>query len=323
MYYHSKTMELPEEVYKIVIVGDMGVGSSSIIKRYVNGTFNTTYNATIGIGFWPKNIKLDNITTRLEFWDVSGQERYGTMLKTYYKDASGIILICDVSRDTTIESIPKWNKTIMKFCPEDIPRILLINKVDLVDDTYDYSHFNDLCDKNEIIAWFKTSAKDNIGINQAFEKIHLLARGFESKSMIEIPIVKNDTSIFSQLYTQSNTFWQNTLQTIKPHYDPIVEQSDIFFQSLTSKVTDFQKQYNLLPNQHQKIYDICDILQDFTLTPENRLTKLRMCIIKSTFSDNTDDKHIIQIKELILEHNSQEAIVILNKIAEYLTEHCK
>src|SRR5437868_4677503 len=96
--------------------------------------------------------KLHIINTRLEFWDVSGQERYGTMLKTYYKDASGIILICDVSRDTTIESIPKWNKTIMKFCPEDIPRILLINKVDLVDDTYDYSHFNDLCDKNEIIA---------------------------------------------------------------------------------------------------------------------------------------------------------------------------
>jgi len=162
-------------VYKILVVGDLGCGKTSFIHRYVNHTFSNTYRATIGVDFALKTLKWDNKTSiRLQLWDIAGQERFGHMTRVYYKEAVGAMIVFDVTREKTFQAVTKWKADIDDNLAVDgvsIPVVLLANKCDLAEEPLDKDMMDKFCKDNNFIGWFETSAKENINIDEAGNRL--------------------------------------------------------------------------------------------------------------------------------------------------------
>jgi len=164
-----------EHLFKILVVGDIGTGKTSIIKRYVHNIFSMHYKSTIGVEFALKVINWDSKTEiRLQLWDIAGQERFGNMTRVYYKEAVGAIVVFDVTRIATFEAAAKWksdidSKVTVGVEEKPIPVILLANKIDMAKDGFVKSaaQMDSYCKENNFVGWFETSAKENIGIDKA------------------------------------------------------------------------------------------------------------------------------------------------------------
>ncbi|KAI8887612.1 hypothetical protein K501DRAFT_211751 [Backusella circina FSU 941] len=171
--------EMREYLYKILVVGDLGTGKTSIIRRYVHNIFSSNYKSTIGVDFALKVIQWGpDIIVRLQLWDIAGQERFGNMTRVYYKEALGAIVVYDVTRSQTFEGVSKWKKDIdTKVALPDawgggqIPVILLANKTDLIQEGHGQhvnpTEMDQFCKENGFLQWFETSAKDNSNIDEA------------------------------------------------------------------------------------------------------------------------------------------------------------
>lgn len=167
--------ESSEYLYKVLVVGDIGTGKTSLIKRFVHNIFSTNYVSTIGVDFALKLLNWDQHTlVRLQLWDIAGQERFGNMTRVYYKDAVGAFIVFDMSRVSTFEAVAKWKRDIdSKVCLSDensspLPIVLIGNKCDLIKERGIKAEMMDkYCEENGFVGWFETSAKDNVGIDQA------------------------------------------------------------------------------------------------------------------------------------------------------------
>ena len=164
-----------EYLYKVLVVGDIGTGKTSIIKRFVHNIFSMHYKSTIGVDFALKVINWDNKTVvRLQLWDIAGQERFGNMTRVYYKEAVGAFVVFDVTRVNTFEAVQKWKSDIdakVTLPPDErpIPVVLLANKCDLARDGFarNTAQMDKYCEEHGFAGWFETSAKDNVGIDTA------------------------------------------------------------------------------------------------------------------------------------------------------------
>jgi len=166
--------EVKEYLYKILVVGDIGTGKTSIIKRYVHNIFSIHYKSTIGVDFALKVLQWDNdIVVRLQLWDIAGQERFGNMTRVYYKEAVGALVVFDVTRVSTFEAVTKWKNDIdakvMLPDGKPIPVVLLANKCDLAKEglVKNAAQMDKHCEDKGFIGWFETSAKDSLNIDKA------------------------------------------------------------------------------------------------------------------------------------------------------------
>ncbi|XP_025092883.1 ras-related protein Rab-32-like isoform X3 [Pomacea canaliculata] len=163
-----------EHLYKILVIGELGTGKTSIIKRYVHQFFSQHYRATIGVDFALKVLNWDADTLiRLQLWDIAGQERFGNMTRVYYKEAVGAFVVFDVTRASTFDAVTKWKNDLdSKVQLSDgspVPCVLLANKCDqtkegLVNNT---AQMDEFCKEKGFIGWYETSAKENINIDDA------------------------------------------------------------------------------------------------------------------------------------------------------------
>jgi len=163
--------DVTEFLYKVLVVGDMGTGKTAIIRQYVNGTYSESYKSTIGVDFALKEINWDSRTLiRLQLWDIAGQERYGNMTRVYYKEAVGAFVVFDITRSSSFDAVKKWKEDIdAKVTLQDdkpIPVVLLANKCDLVKTPCSEEIMNEYCKEHGFVAWFATSAKENINITE-------------------------------------------------------------------------------------------------------------------------------------------------------------
>lgn len=166
--------EKKEHLYKILVIGELGTGKTSIIKRYVHQFFSQHYRATIGVDFALKVLNWDADTiVRLQLWDIAGQERFGNMTRVYYKEAVGCFIVFDVTRASTFDAVTKWKSDLdSKVQLPDgspVPCVLLANKCDqakegLVNNT---SQMDEFCREKGFVAWFETSAKENVNIDES------------------------------------------------------------------------------------------------------------------------------------------------------------
>ncbi|KAK2963318.1 putative Ypt/Rab-type GTPase ypt7 [Blattamonas nauphoetae] len=179
-----------EYLLKVLVVGDLGVGKTSIIQRYVNGLFDREYKATIGVDFAYKLIPISkDKVVRLQLWDIAGQERYGNMTRVYYREAFGAMIVFDLSRPNTLDSVRKWKADIdakvrlpdAKQTP--IPVILLANKCDMVKNSINPAQLDAFCKENSIVKWFETSAKENINVEESCT--HLVKTILEIESQVQ------------------------------------------------------------------------------------------------------------------------------------------
>jgi len=119
-------------LHKIVIIGDTSVGKSSFIGSYMNnGTYDRYLSPTIGAKYFTKYFTIDNIKRKLEIWDTAGEERFKSLARIYYRNANGIILMYDVSRRETFNSLDKWISDIKNCCDDSVSVIIIGNKTDL------------------------------------------------------------------------------------------------------------------------------------------------------------------------------------------------
>ncbi len=161
---------------KILMIGDSSVGKTSIMMRYANDKFSSSFITTIGIDFITKNIEMSGKKVRLQIWDTAGQERFRAITTSYFKGANIILVIYDVSDESTFENVKYWLQTI-NDCTSDYSGIILVgNKIDLeVTRKISYGEGAELAKKYNI-EFFECSAKKNINVDSIFEeatKIHI------------------------------------------------------------------------------------------------------------------------------------------------------
>ncbi|KAG2208156.1 hypothetical protein INT47_010518 [Mucor saturninus] len=145
--------------YKILVVGDLGTGKTSVLQRFVYNTFSTHYKSTIGVDFALKVVQQDSdVVVHLQLWDIAGQERFGSMTRVYYKDAIGAFLVYDVTRPKTLDHVVKWKQDLDAKVQVpggygDIPAILLANKIDQQANPKSNQEMTEFCIDNGFIQW--------------------------------------------------------------------------------------------------------------------------------------------------------------------------
>ena len=129
--FHNNLKSISE--FKIVILGDLAVGKSSIANRYIQNTFSDKYVATIGASFYAKNIKLsNNELIKIHIWDTGGSERFRSISNIYYKGADGALLIYDVQKESTLTNLNYWIKELKdKVDSEGLVLGFAGNKIDI------------------------------------------------------------------------------------------------------------------------------------------------------------------------------------------------
>lgn len=117
-------------LFKLVIIGDTGVGKSCLLSRFSDNTYTENYISTIGIDFRFRTIKMNQRILKLQIWDTAGQERFRTITSAYYRGANGIILCYDVTNSESFDHIVDWINEVNKYAPEKVCMLLVGNKSD-------------------------------------------------------------------------------------------------------------------------------------------------------------------------------------------------
>ena len=158
-------------LFKIVLIGDSGVGKSNILSRFTRHEFNLDTKTTIGVEFAQKTLHIDGKVIRAQIWDTAGQERYRAITSAYYRGAVGALLVYDISKSHSFENVEKWLKELKDHADSQTVVMLTGNKSDLkhlravkLEDAATFAQKNNL-------AFIETSALDGSGVQKAFEMV--------------------------------------------------------------------------------------------------------------------------------------------------------
>ena len=159
---------------KIIVLGDSGVGKTSLLVRYVDNKFSLATKSTIGADFLSKHIEVDDQAVTLQIWDTAGQERFQGLGTTFYRGSDGAIFVFDVSRKDTFDSLLQWKKAFLiqvgQEGNDEFPMIVIANKIDREDRAISPAMCQKFCQENNL-EYVECSAKDAINVNKAFEKV--------------------------------------------------------------------------------------------------------------------------------------------------------
>ena len=155
--------------FKIVMIGDSGVGKSCILLRFADDKFNENFYATIGVDFRFKNVMVDDKSVKLQIWDTAGQERFKTITSAYYRGADGIIIVYDITDRNSFAHIKDWLDDVNKYTDDNPLKIIVGNKIDLIKDKQINNNDMKTMTAQTGIEIIECSAKDNIKINDLME----------------------------------------------------------------------------------------------------------------------------------------------------------
>ena len=155
-------------LFKLLLIGDSGVGKSCLLLRFADDTYTESYISTIGVDFKIRTIELDGKTTKLQVWDTAGQERFRTITSSYYRGAHGIIVVYDVTDQESFNNVKQWLQEIDRYACENVDKLLVGNKCDLTDKkVVEYTSAKGYADQLGI-SFLETSAKNATNVEQAF-----------------------------------------------------------------------------------------------------------------------------------------------------------
>ena len=161
----------PSITFKILTIGESGVGKTCILRRFVENKFLKNHLATIGIDFKTKTLNINNQEIKLKIWDTAGQERFRNITTQYYKGADGIVLVYDVTDEASYEKIKDWMDQILSNTQqEEIGLVLLGNKCDMEPRNVTEEQGKKMAEDLKI-SYFETSALTGQGIKEAFEQL--------------------------------------------------------------------------------------------------------------------------------------------------------
>ena len=117
--------------YKVLIIGDSATGKTSLAHRLVQNTFSEAYRATLGCEFSLKIVEVAGVPLRVQLWDIAGQDQAASLNRVYCRDASGVLVVCDLTKPQTIDRVSDWRMTVEEQSP-GLPMVMCCNKVDLM-----------------------------------------------------------------------------------------------------------------------------------------------------------------------------------------------
>jgi len=155
-------------LFKLLLIGDSGVGKSCLLLRFADDTYTESYISTIGVDFKIRTIELEGKTVKLQIWDTAGQERFRTITSSYYRGAHGIIVVYDVTDTDTFTNVKQWLQEIDRYASEGVNKLLVGNKSDLTTKkVVEYSVAKEFAEQLNI-PFLETSAKSATNVEQAF-----------------------------------------------------------------------------------------------------------------------------------------------------------
>mmetsp|Transcript_2058 Transcript_2058/g.3631 ORF Transcript_2058/g.3631 Transcript_2058/m.3631 type:complete len:201 (-) Transcript_2058:177-779(-) len=166
------TTEFPYEyIFKYIIIGDMGVGKSCLLRQFTESKFVSDSPHTIGVEFGTRIIELGSKKIKLQIWDTAGQERFRAVTKNYYRGAAGALLVYDITRRETFNHLTSWLSDARTMTNPSTIIMLIGNKSDLdFQRDISYEEASKFAEENGLI-FIETSAKTKVGVQQAFEEI--------------------------------------------------------------------------------------------------------------------------------------------------------
>ncbi|CAD8136030.1 unnamed protein product [Paramecium pentaurelia] len=171
----KKAQDPYEQLIKILLLGNSGVGKTQILLRYSENNFRTGYMCTIGVDFKIKKLQVDEKVVKMQIWDTAGQERYQTLTQNFYKGAMGILLVFALNNKDSLKDIDKWMNQIKQHTNENIIKVLIGNKADIKERCISNEEAQSLATKYGI-PYFETSAKDGTNINEVFLQVAKLIK---------------------------------------------------------------------------------------------------------------------------------------------------
>jgi small GTP-binding protein len=170
----------PLAKYKLVFLGDQSVGKTSIITRFMYDTFDSTYQATIGIDFLSKTMYLEDRTVRLQLWDTAGQERFRSLIPSYIRDSSVAVVVYDITDRTSFLNTGKWIDDVRTERGQDVIIMLVGNKTDLADKRQVSIEEGEAKAKELNVMFIETSAKAGYNVKQLFRRVAAALPGMEN-----------------------------------------------------------------------------------------------------------------------------------------------
>lgn len=166
-----------KNILKVIILGDSGVGKTSLMHRYVNDKYSQQYKATIGADFLTKEVTVDDKVATMQVWDTAGQERFQSLGVAFYRGADCCVLVYDVTNAKSFDNVKTWRDEFLVHAnvlsPETFPFVILGNKVDVEESkkTVSVKSAQELAKSLGNVPLFQTSAKNAINVDTAFEEI--------------------------------------------------------------------------------------------------------------------------------------------------------
>merc|ERR1712199_89093 len=192
----SLIMSAPRKrtLLKVIILGDSGVGKTSLMHQYVSKKFSNQYKATIGADFLTKEVQVDDRLVTMQIWDTAGQERFQSLGVAFYRGADCCVLVYDVNTPKTFENLDNWrDEFLIQASPKDpdnFPFVVLGNKIDVDGGNsrgVSEKKAKAWCSSKGGIPFFETSAKEDVNIDSAFQCIAKNALKNEVEEEIYIP----------------------------------------------------------------------------------------------------------------------------------------
>ncbi|KAF8567099.1 hypothetical protein P879_06941 [Paragonimus westermani] len=170
---------------KVIIVGDSGVGKTSLMNQYVTRKFSNQYKATIGADFLTKETTVDDRVVTLQLWDTAGQERFQSLGVAFYRGADCCVLVYDVTMPNTFKTLDSWRDEFLIQAsprdPENFPFVVIGNKCDLPNRAIAERRARQWCQLKGNLPYFECSAKEATNVQQAFQHVARVALAQESE----------------------------------------------------------------------------------------------------------------------------------------------
>lgn len=157
----SESEEIADAVFKLLIIGDSGIGKSCFLLQFTEGRFKDDHTVTIGVEYGSKTLALNDKKVKLQIWDTAGQEDYRSITRSFYRNAHGIILMYDLTRSESFDHLPDWLKEARQNAGPDVSIFLVGNVVDLADEEREVfaEAGKQFSDENKLSGFTEASAK--------------------------------------------------------------------------------------------------------------------------------------------------------------------
>ncbi|XP_063068364.1 ras-related protein Rab-26 [Engraulis encrasicolus] len=168
----STSGEFYDLAFKVMLVGDSGVGKTCLLVRFKDGAFLAgSFISTVGIDFRNKVMNMDGVKVKLQIWDTAGQERFRSVTHAYYRDAHALLLLYDVTNKSSFDNIQAWLTEVHEFAQKDVVLMLLGNKADATHDRVVKREEGERLAKEFGVPFMETSAKSGLNVELAFTAV--------------------------------------------------------------------------------------------------------------------------------------------------------